>query len=68
MGDCWFVPHPFYRLLLVLGQVGPVVLLQQEIRCIYSRSASIVGDFFGFSRNDCDSNNGRMMYSKNGLV
>ena len=46
MGDCCFVRHPVHRLLLVLGQVGAVVLLQQEIRCIYSRAASIVGDVF----------------------
>ena len=46
MGDCWFVRYPVHRLLLVLGQVGTVVLLQQEIRCIYSRAASIVGDVF----------------------
>lgn len=44
MGDCGFVRYQVHRLLLVLGQVRPVVLLQPEIRCIYSRAASIGGD------------------------
>ena len=48
MGDCWLVRYPVHRLLLVLGQVGAVVLLQQEIRCIYLRAASIVGHVFYF--------------------